>query len=84
MLNLQRVSRCWTILFCLRALQLPAQDRPIELSAAIVGERYEHALKTSSPARFSKSSGNAPWLTVTTDGVLTGAPGSDAPAISGC
>lgn len=81
--TLQIGSRCWAVLyFCLGALQLSAQDKPVELRVATVGEHYEHALKTSKPARFIKASGNAPWLSVTANGVLTGTPGSDAPGMS--
>lgn len=79
---MQAGSRYWAMLCFLGALQLSAQDRPVELGAATVGEHYEHALKTSRPARFVKFSGNAPWLSVTVDGVLTGTPRSDAPAMS--
>lgn len=78
---IQRGPSCWVILFW-GALQLSAQDSPVVLSAATVGEHYEHALKTTKPARFIRSSGNAPWLAVTAEGVLTGTPGSDAPAMS--
>jgi hypothetical protein len=79
---IQSGPSCWVMLLFWGALELSAQDSPVVLSAATVGEHYEHALKTTKPARFFKSSGNTPWLAVTAEGVLTGTPGSDAPAMS--
>jgi len=59
-----------------------AQDKPIEpleLSPAKIGVPYAYALETSRPAYFEKAGGNAAWLIVTAEGVLTGTPPGDAP-----
>lgn len=66
-----------SFLLVFTSLEAPAQDR--DLPAAKIGNVYAHALATNRPSYFEKSAGNAAWLTVTRDGVLTGTPPSDAP-----
>lgn len=77
--------RCWVVLLILSLgwLRLWAQgDQPIEISAARIGAVYAYALETSLPAHFAKAKGNAEWLTVTREGILTGTPTPGAPATS--
>lgn len=49
-------------------------SRPFALSPARIGVPYAHALETNRRAQFEKAGGNADWLTVSPDGVLTGTP----------
>jgi hypothetical protein len=55
------------------------QNEPFPLNSATIGRLYAYTIETSRPARFTKVTGNADWLTVTPDGVLTGKPAEDAP-----
>ena len=63
-------------------ITVKAEYLPKELPAANTGEVYAYALQASRPARFVKTGGNAAWLEVTPEGVLTGRPRSDSPKIS--
>jgi hypothetical protein len=51
--------------------------KPVELPHAIAGKPYAYALETNKPAHFIKAGGNADWLKITREGVLTGTPPND-------
>lgn len=69
------------VLFLSGVADLWAQA-PTELRPARIGAVYALALDTNRPAKFEKSGGNAEWLRVTEDGILTGKPDPDAPPAS--
>lgn len=59
-----------------------APDSHESLSSATVGRLYAYVIETSKPALFTKIGGNADWLLVTPDGLITGTPAEGAPVIS--
>lgn len=65
--------------FFLVLMPLGAQGQDRDLPAAPAGAVYAHALEINRPAYFEKTAGNADWLTVTHDGILTGRPHSGDP-----
>ena len=50
---------------------------PFELSPAKIGVSYAYALATNRRAEFRKARGNADWLTVSAEGVISGTPTED-------
>jgi hypothetical protein len=84
--NMLSLPRHWIaplVSFFLVLTHLGAQEQDRDLPPAQIGAVYAHPLATNRPAYFEKSAGDAAWLTVNHDGVLTGTPPSDAPPRAG-
>ena len=67
-------TRCFIVLLWVGVSLLRAEEIPHDLPAAKSGQPYAYALETSQPATFVKLNGDADWLTVSSDGLLSGTP----------
>lgn len=78
-------ARSWIFMalaYFLVAPTIAAQSDAVQVNAATVGHLYAYTIATTRPARFEKSGGNAGWLSITPEGMLTGTPDRAAPAKS--